>query len=83
MTQNFLIFYKKNVLSEVPFSASLPKLENQKIYGIIDRLIIEENKVTNYRTLKLTQLSRKCKPDSNWHIKADVCIQAGSYANIS
>ena len=41
----FSYIFKKNVLSEVPFSASLPKLENQKIYGIIDRLIIEENKV--------------------------------------
>ena len=41
----FSYIFKKSVLSEVPFSANLPKLENQKIYGIIDRLIIGENKV--------------------------------------
>ena len=68
MTQNFLIF-SKNVLSEVPFSASLPKLENQKIYGIIDRLIIEENKVQIIDFKTNFNCPRKCKPDPTGILK--------------
>ena len=37
--------FAKDVLSEVPFSAQLPNLKNQKIYGIIDRLIVGSNNV--------------------------------------
>ena len=41
----FSYIFAKDVLSEVPFSAQLPNLKNQKIYGIIDRLIIGSNNV--------------------------------------
>ena len=41
----FSYLFGKNTLSEVPFSAHLPNSQNQKIYGIIDRLIIGINSV--------------------------------------
>ena len=41
----FSYIFDENVLSEVPFSAHLSNLKNQKIYGIIDRLIIGSNSV--------------------------------------
>ena len=41
----FSYIFAKDVLSEVPFSAKLPNLKNQKIYGIIDRLIVGSNNV--------------------------------------
>ena len=41
----FSYIFAKDVLSEVPFSAQLPNLKNQKIYGIIDRLIVGGNNV--------------------------------------
>ena len=41
----FSYIFAKDVLSEVPFSAQLPNLKNQKIYGIIDRLIVGSNNV--------------------------------------
>ena len=41
----FSYIFAKDVLSEVPFSAPLPSLKNQKIYGIIDRLIVGSNNV--------------------------------------
>ena len=41
----FSYIFAKDVLSEVPFSAQLPNFKNQKIYGIIDRLIIGSNNV--------------------------------------
>ncbi len=41
----FSYIFAKDVLSEVPFSAQLPKLKNQKIFGIIDRLIVGSNNV--------------------------------------
>ena len=41
----FSYIFAKDVLSEVPFSAQLPNFKNQKIYGIIDRLIVGSNNV--------------------------------------
>ena len=41
----FSYIFAKDVLSEVSFSAQLPNLKNQKIYGIIDRLIVGGNNV--------------------------------------
>jgi len=41
----FSYIFEKNVLSEVPFSAQLPNSKNQKIYGIIDRLIVGDSSI--------------------------------------
>ena len=41
----FSYIFEKHVLSEVPFSAQVPKSKNQKIYGIIDRLIVGNNSI--------------------------------------